>query len=98
VLQRELLGSAIDACRPGGVVAYVTCSPHLAETTLVVKDVLRKRGDAEVIDATGAVRSASGGAIDVGSGPGVQLWPHLHGTDGMHLTLIRRTSGDGTAR
>lgn len=98
VLQRELLGSAIDACRPGGVVAYVTCSPHLAETTLVVKDVLRKRADAGVIDATAAVRSVSGGAIDVGSGPSVQLWPHLHGTDGMHLTLIRRTSGDGTAR
>src|SRR5690606_4257153 len=42
-LQRELLTSALDAVRPGGVVAYVTCSPHLAETHLVVDDVLRRR-------------------------------------------------------
>src|SRR5699024_6991689 len=28
-LQRELLDAALDATRPGGLVAYVTCSPHL---------------------------------------------------------------------
>ena len=38
-LQRDLLASALGAVRPGGVVAYVTCSPHLAETQLVVEDV-----------------------------------------------------------
>ena len=31
-LQRELLTAALRHVRPGGVVAYVTCSPHLAET------------------------------------------------------------------
>ena len=98
VLQRQLLGSAIDACRPGGVVAYVTCSPHVAETTLVVKDVLRKRTDAEVIDATAAVVAASRGQIDLGPGPSVQLWPHVHRTDAMHLTLIRRTAAPGAVR
>ena len=41
-LQRRLLGSALDAARPGGVVAYVTCSPHLAETREVVADVLAR--------------------------------------------------------
>ena len=35
------LAAALDAVRPGGVVAYVTCSPHLAETGGVVADVLR---------------------------------------------------------
>jgi len=29
-LQRGLLASALDAARPGGAVAYVTCSPHVA--------------------------------------------------------------------
>ena len=32
-LQRELLRSALAAVRPGGVVAYVTCSPVPAETS-----------------------------------------------------------------
>ena len=35
-LQRELLRAGLDAVRPGGLVAYVTCSPHLAETRSVV--------------------------------------------------------------
>ena len=38
-LQRDLLTSALDATRPGGVVAYATCSPHLGETRFVVSDV-----------------------------------------------------------
>ena len=89
-LQRELLTSALVAVRPGGVVAYVTCSPHLAETQLVVKDVLRKRGDVEVLDARVAVRAVAGKDIPLGDRLDVQLWPHVHGTDAMHLTLLRR--------
>jgi len=35
-LQRDLLARAIALTRPGGVVVYATCSPHLAETSEVV--------------------------------------------------------------
>ena len=42
-LQRELLSSAIALTRPGGVVLYATCSPHLAETVGVVADALRRQ-------------------------------------------------------
>lgn len=37
-LQRDLLGRALELVRPGGVVVYATCSPHLAETRDVVGD------------------------------------------------------------
>jgi len=106
-LQRELLTSALDAVRPGGVVAYVTCSPHLAETRFVVKDVLRGRDDVEVLDARKAVAAVvrenlRGDQADDdatapelwGGSDDVQLWPHVHGTDAMHLTLLRRTASD----
>ena len=85
-LQRGLLESAIDATRPGGVVGYATCSPHLAETRMVVQDTLRKRSDVELIDA----RPLLPGIPDLGEGPDVQLWPHLHGTDAMYLALLRK--------
>jgi 16S rRNA (cytosine967-C5)-methyltransferase len=86
-LQRELLTAALRAVRPGGVVAYVTCSPHLAETRLVVDDVLHRSGDAfEPVDA----RPLLPGVADLGDGPHVQLWPHRHGTDAMFLSLLRR--------
>jgi len=87
-LQRALLGRALDAVRPGGVVAYVTCSPHLAETRVVVADVLRGRGDVERIDARALMPS---GLERLGDGPDVQLWPHRHGTDAMYLALMRRS-------
>ena len=89
-LQRELLDAALDAVRPGGLVGYVTCSPHVAETRLIVADVLRARDDAEQLDARHAVRGVAG-RIELGPGPAVQLWPHVHGTDAMHLALLRRT-------
>lgn len=92
-LQRDLLGAAIEATVPGGVIAYVTCSPHVAETDLVVRDVVRRHPDVTVLDARPAVRSVAVTDIPLGPGPGVQLWPHVHGTDAMHLTLLRKTSG-----
>ncbi|MBZ6090279.1 rRNA cytosine-C5-methyltransferase [Streptomyces olivaceus] len=87
-LQRGLLREALEAVRVGGVVAYATCSPHLAETRAVVADVLKRRPGAELLDA----RPLLPGVPALGEGPDVQLWPHVHGTDAMYLALVRRTS------
>ncbi|MGW7544899.1 RsmB/NOP family class I SAM-dependent RNA methyltransferase [Streptomyces sp. NPDC054770] len=86
-LQRALLRTAIDSVRVGGVVGYATCSPHLAETRAVVQDVLKQRPETELVDA----RPLLPGVPELGEGPDVQLWPHVHGTDAMYLALIRRT-------
>lgn len=85
-LQRDLLRAGLDAVRPGGVVAYVTCSPHLAETEFVVSDVLRGRADVTVTDARALLPEVD----DCGDGPFVQLWPHRHGTDAMFLAILRK--------
>ncbi len=42
-LQTALLTRALELVRPGGVVVYATCSPHLAETRAVVDAVLGVR-------------------------------------------------------
>ena len=86
-VQRRLLSSAIDAVRPGGLVAYVTCSPHLEETRDVVRNVVKTRRDVTRVDA----RPLLPGLPDLGGGPDVQLWPHLHGTDAMYLALLQRS-------
>ncbi|HET9188596.1 MAG TPA: rRNA cytosine-C5-methyltransferase, partial [Acidothermaceae bacterium] len=83
-LQISLLRSAIESVRPGGVVAYVTCSPHVRETRDVVREVLGP--DVERVDA----RPFLPGVAALGDGPDVQLWPHRHGTDAMYLTLLRK--------
>jgi 16S rRNA (cytosine967-C5)-methyltransferase len=90
-LQVDLLQSALESTRPGGVVVYATCSPVVEETAGVVSTVLAARTDTrldpalallpEVVDAESAHLSGA-----------VQLWPHRHGTDAMFLALLRRTS------
>ncbi|MBK7723604.1 MAG: rRNA small subunit methyltransferase B [Austwickia sp.] len=90
-LQRALLRSAIQATRPGGVIGYATCTPHLPETRYVVADVLAERDDVEIEDAQPLFVDASGAQIpDLGEPPYVQLWPHVHGTDAMFFALLRR--------
>ena len=82
--QRELLRTAIAATKRGGVIGYVTCSPHLAETVDVVDSVLDE--GVTVIDAPALLPELFDHAV----GPYVQLWPHRHGTDAMFLALLRR--------
>ncbi len=85
-LQRALLDSALRAVRPGGVVAYATCSPVLAETA----EVIAARADVTLLDATAVLAQVPDCAGPV---PGtVQLWPHRHGTDAMFLALMRRSA------
>ncbi|MEZ5186881.1 MAG: transcription antitermination factor NusB [Candidatus Nanopelagicales bacterium] len=84
--QTTLLNHAIDVCRPGGVVGYVTCSPHLAETDLIVEDVLRRRDDVVQEDAAALLPEVP----DCADGLTVRLWPHRHGTDGMYMALLRK--------
>ena len=84
-LQRELLASAIALTRPGGVVLYATCSPHLVETVGVVSDALR-RYPVTALDA----RILFEPVDNLGPGPYVQLWPHRHQTDAMFAAVLRK--------
>lgn len=83
-LQREVLAAAIGLTRPGGVVLYATCSPHLAETVGVVADALR-RHPVRALDT----RELFAPVEELGDGPHVQLWPHRHGTDAMFAAALQ---------
>ena len=94
-LQRSLLRSALDAVRPGGVVGYVTCSPHRGETRDVLADVLRGRDDIEVLDAPGVLAEVPDLRCPEPDGRYAQFWPHRHGTDAIFLALLRRREDAG---
>lgn len=87
VLQQELLAAAGRAVRPGGLIAYVTCSPLIAETT----EVIAQATGLDVVDARPAMASVTDSSRNSwGAGPHVQLWPHAHGTDAMFLAFLQR--------
>jgi 16S rRNA (cytosine967-C5)-methyltransferase len=89
-LQARLLASALVALKPGGVLAYVTCSPHAAETKAIVASVLRKAPEVERLDTPAVLQSISREPLDLPEGTHVQLWPHRHGTDAMFIQLLAK--------
>ena len=86
-LQRELSDAAISVLEDGGFFGYATCSPHLAETSIAVSDILRKHSELELVDLqpylpaelTFAMRDKS-----------LSLWTHRHETDAMFLAVFRK--------
>lgn len=89
-LQTGLLRSGLDALAPGGILAYVTCSPHAGETKAIVSSVLRGREDVALLDTQAVLQSVASEPIDLAPGTHAQLWPHRTGTDAMFVQLIGR--------
>ena len=89
-LQRELVDSAIQALKPGGVLGYATCSPHLAETSIQIADIKKKHSDVQQIIVDQFLPSTLEGAVRDGA---MSLWTHKHGTDAMYLALFRKDLG-----
>ena len=89
-LQRELVDSAIQALKPGGVLGYATCSPHLAETSIQIADIRKKHLEVRQIDVDQFLPPTLHGATRDGA---MSLWTHKHGTDAMYLALFRKDNG-----
>ncbi|WP_084705323.1 transcription antitermination factor NusB [Leucobacter chironomi] len=90
-LQGELLDAAVAHLAPGGLLAYVTCSPHLAETRVAVDRLLRRSPELRELDAREVLRRVARMPLDLaGERLSAQLWPHRHGTDAMFIALFER--------
>lgn len=85
-LQRNLMNSAYQLLAPNGIIAYVTCSPLLAETKGQVIDFLSEHPDMKIhtMDQNGFHKE---GLQNDGS---VQLWTHRDGSDSMFMVLLRK--------
>jgi 16S rRNA (cytosine967-C5)-methyltransferase len=91
-LQRELLGTALNSAEPGGVVGYVTCSPHIAETREVVAAALAHHPGTEVLDAPAVLAEVPSLRCPEPYSRYAQFWPHRHGTDAIFVALLRRSA------
>ena len=86
-LQRDLIDSAYHLLNPGGILAYATCSPHIAETVAQVLDAQYRHKDLELIPASefGAPSQFEGKI------PGtVQMWTQRDGTDAMFMAIFKK--------
>lgn len=87
LLQRNLLASSYELLNTGGIIAYVTCSPHLAETKGQVLDFLSGHKDMEILPMNEVTGAHQAGVKSDGS---VQLWTHLHQSDAMFMVLLKK--------
>jgi 16S rRNA (cytosine967-C5)-methyltransferase len=90
-LQAQLLDAAIAALVPGGVLAYVTCSPHPRETRAQVEAALERHPRLRTLDTPTVLEGVARAPLGLPDAPSAQLWPHRHGTDAMFMALLRRT-------
>lgn len=103
-LQAQLFDAAITMLKPGGLLAYVTCSPHIAETTLQVSDALKRNSDIKLLDSATAMQQVAlhqhgesvlaRDTITAGETASntAQLWPDLHATDAMFFALLTHST------
>ena len=86
-LQRELSDAAISVLEDGGFFGYATCSPHLAETSIAVSDILRKHQELELVNLQPYLPAELNSAMRDKS---LSLWTHRHETDAMFLAVFRK--------
>ena len=85
-LQSELLESATRLLSPGGIIAYVTCSSHQAETKFQIRSFLKQHSNFTRIPVQDERADIDGD---------LQLWPHRDGTDAMFLSLLKSQESVG---
>ena len=81
-LQRDLLGEAAEAVRPGGRLVYSVCTLTAAETVDVAEWALATLAGFEPMDRPPAPWRPHG--------PGALLLPDAADTDGMFVLALRR--------
>jgi 16S rRNA (cytosine967-C5)-methyltransferase len=95
--QGEVLDRAVALLKPGGRIAYITCSVFEEENGAQVRAFLG-RNPSFAVEAPGAVTRVLGERALVFSkaarlsGEGLLMTPRLTGTDGFFVSLLRRSS------
>ena len=84
VLQAELLASASSLLKDGGILAYVTCSSHQAETKFQIRNFLKNFPDFHRIPVADSRADTDGD---------LQLWPHRDNCDAMFLSILEKGRG-----
>ncbi len=86
-IQHELLESAYQLLSANGIIAYVTCSPHLLETKAQVANFMADHEDMKILNI-GSLTSANKAGINADGT--VQLWTHLNQSDSMFIAFLQK--------
>ena len=84
-LQKKLLLHAFDLLKPNGDLVYSTCSLEPEEDEEVIKYLLNKKSNAELIPIDKEKLK-----IKADSNYGIKIWPHYNETEGFFISKIKK--------
>lgn len=87
LIQEKLLESSYAILQKNGVIAYVTCSPHILETKAQVANFLANHQDMKILDIGSLPESNKFGLNEDGT---VQLWTHINKSDSMFIAFLQK--------
>ena len=91
-LQRDLLDAGVKILNPGGLIGYVTCSPHRSETGAQVADFLYRHKEFSLISLEPYIPESARAMGILRDDGTIQMWSDIHGTDSMFMALFARRS------
>ena len=84
-MQKKLLLHAFDLLKPNGDLVYSTCSLEPEEDEEVIKYLLNKKSNAELIPIDKEKLK-----IKADSNYGIKIWPHYNETEGFFISKIKK--------
>jgi len=89
VKQAKILAAAARLLKPGGRLVYATCSLLVEENQQIVGGFLETHPQFRALDCSELLRRQD---IAIDCGMQLQLWPHIHRTDGFFAAALERTA------
>jgi len=86
-IQHDLLESAYRLLNSEGVIAYVTCSPHISETKAQIVNFLADHADMKLLDIASLPKANKSGLNSDGT---VQLWTYKDQSDCMFIAFLKK--------
>jgi 16S rRNA (cytosine967-C5)-methyltransferase len=88
-IQKNLLNATAELINENGIIAYVTCSPHLGETQGQILEFQRKHPEFQKLNISQYLPEGNEDMVPNDDGT-LQMWTHRHSTDSMFMTLLQR--------
>lgn len=88
----DILLAAARLVRPGGRLVYATCSLLQEENEDVIQEFLAQAPAFQATHTADVLARRDIGIPNSGPGPGLRLWPHVHGTDGFFAQILERSA------
>ncbi|MEJ0014633.1 MAG: transcription antitermination factor NusB [Actinomycetota bacterium] len=88
-IQRELLSAGLEILNDGGILAYVTCSPHILETKAQILEILHRNKGFHLVDIHPYLPAEVPTRV-LGDDGTLQLWTHRDDSDSMFMALLTR--------